>query len=185
MNRREIGSLAIKIAGIYAIVKSFPMMQQFGAFIGNYKQIQESIFEKQDYSILGITIGIATPIFLLIAFGAYLILSSNTLASRMYPIEGETEEGISSHGIQKVAFSIIGLIFVIHATPQLVTNLVYIFTSPAMDSPIVHDRMLRDRIINSTGYGTQIVLGVALFVGGGKLSSLWYKLKNTRPLKET
>jgi hypothetical protein len=180
MSRSEIGSLSLKLMGIFCMVQSFPLFQQAYFLYGSYR-----FFGESDNSPTFVMIGALVPIGLLIALGVILFAFSNQLSDRFmtsHPTNSD-DSTTRSYSLQAIAFSLLGVFFVAKAIPsitQLSINYSYLGTS---DSPYVTEKMLNSAWAKGAKLAIQLIIGIALFFGSNGLSRLWLKLQTTRPLK--
>ncbi len=96
-------------------------------------------------------------------------------------ISDDDTQAVSTHNIQELAFSVVGIILLVIAIPKLFQISSYIYTS-------------KNTLIGSFMAGTMIyaivlivqcILGIGLFLGGKGLATFWHFLQRTRAMDDT
>lgn len=169
MTKREVGSLAFKLAGIYAIVQAIPQMHAVTFYlsgIGADTQAQSWLFP----------VMAAAPLALMAALGCLLLAYSNRLSARMF---GEAAEdvsfGASGKELQAIAFSVVGVCFLVSALPRLLHILMY--QHRGLFNAEVRRQISLSAWASLVGTSAQMAIGIALFFGSKGLSKLWHKLR--------
>jgi len=160
MTKQETGSLAFKLAGVYAIIKAAPV-------IGYAVQLTASMLkyagEDGGLSAAEAAVRIGTsalPCVLLLGLGAALIVSSRRLASLMFGDDEAAFRSISGRDAQAIAFSVVGLVLTMRAL------------NPEYRAPI--QGTLWTNLVRMV---LQLGVGIALFFGARGLSNLWHGLR--------
>jgi hypothetical protein len=162
MTKKEIVSLSLKLAGIYCILMAL-----------TYSSIAMiSIFSYRGQSFL-VTLFSLMPFILFLASGIYLIFSTKIDAKLIPSIDQESKpSSLSSHEIQSLAFSIIGVFVLVNAIPDFIQIIITV-TSGINVSYLSH----------IVAVLIKLALGIYLFLGSKGLSGLWHKLQSTRSMK--
>lgn len=160
MNKQEIASLACKILGIYMVLQGINVMVNI---IPVYLFTPRQGFSNN----LLVTI---IPFAFLIIFGVLLWPLSNKLADMM--VKGEPnfreESGIKASDIQRVSFSVLGLLLLGNSIPKLVSALVTLYTMRGMTNSTV-------RLFGQLGLAgtiTQFIFGLGIFLGSRGLVNM-------------
>jgi len=172
INKREIGSLAMKLAGIYAIIQMVTLASTSGLFLRmNYLSSHDRILSWCSYWFILLLIG---------AFGFFLIRWSTALSKGIFPEESDTPQ-ISSptfHDVQLLAFSLIGVFLIVTTIPRILTyvlSLVSHLVSIGFDIRGV--KYWHYQWPECAGTVIKMLIGIWLFLGGRGLSNLWNKMR--------
>ena len=184
MTKQEVGSLAFKLMGVYALVRAAEHLITAVMWVGSIASLA-AMEEDFQAGASEVWTGLLTalPFVILLALGLYLLARSNKLSARMFPdADGDVAVTASTRDVQAIAFSIVGVLLFASALPQLAkigVNLYYHWKFPEMKPDIV-----RGTWISLLTMCAKITLGVALFFGGRSLSNLWFRMRNFRqPLR--
>ncbi len=169
MTKREIASLACKILAVYTLLKIPQYIPGlyfllFGIFVEELRYESTVPFFWQLSTTL-------VPTLLYLVVGILLWCRSNALAGKMVSDE-QTEEGqsrISGQAVSAIAFSIVGLVVLVHAIPRITSVLSYLAFQPAAE---FEGRWTANVIAELTALGVQVILGAVLLMGGRTLSRL-------------
>jgi len=152
VSKQEIASLACKILGVYMIIQGINVMV-------NVIPVNSFTSQQEFSNNLLVTI---IPFVFLIIFRVLLWPLSNKLADIM--VKGESnfrdESGIKVSDIQRVSFSVLGLLLLGNSIPKLVSVLVSFYTMRGMINSTV-------RLIGQLGVaGTiaQFIIGLGIFL---------------------
>jgi hypothetical protein len=177
MNARHTASLALKLIGIFILVKYLgylPMV--LGAF-----NLISSTGPSRLTSLVGVAISAGTPL-LYLAVSVAIILKSDAIARRLVPDDqAAISTTVDAETIQVLAFCAIGLVTLINAIPKLaqVTTNYFIL------------RHMAEQKISYTLYGSfiataiQVIIGVVLFLQADGLVGLWKKLREAKGIQDS
>ena len=184
MNKREIGSLAFKLAGIYALILATSLIHSIFYVIGLF-QGTSPYSEPTIYARVALAIGLPLPFLLLVALGVFLIVKSDKLSGRMF---GESIERMepspSGREIQAIAFSVLGIFMFALALPKGMQVIINIFYK--LDDPSLRKQIRIGTWATAAGMTAQMILGIFLFFGGRALSRFWHNLRTARqPLPDS
>ena len=177
MTKREIASLACKILAVYALLQLPQYVQGIyfllsGIFTGELWG--EDIHRTQ--SLFWNLSTVFVPTVLYLVAGILLWRSSDALAGRMVsddqPPEGQST--ISGQAVSVIAFSIVGLVVLVHAIPRITSVLSYLAFQPTME---FESRWTANVISELIALGVQVILGAVLLVGGRALSQLVMRIR--------
>lgn len=165
MSKQDIGSLAVKILGIYMIIQGINV---FSNLITIY------ILTPQQESI-NYLIGIF-PFLFLIIFGALLWLLSETITVVMIKGQSHIQEdpGLKASDIQRISFSVLGLSLLGNSIPRLVSLVESVYPIRG-NIPV--------KVFRSLGVGglvTQFILGIGFFLGSHILVKFLDGIRNAR-----
>ncbi len=183
MTQNQIASLSLKVLGIYSIIESIPLLRELSqVFAWRSSQIE---MENGTFNANLLLIGIITSVGLLALIGSCLIIFSKFFAKRMIHEEEEinAHTELSAKNIQAVAFSIVGLVMIVIAIPHLVQLAANLQALKSAGSGSVRKDISIGTWAFSISVAVQFIIGVLLFWGGKGLSSIWYAIQKTRPMK--
>ncbi len=178
MTKREIASLACKILAVYALLQLPQYVQGIyfllsGIFAGELWG--EDIHRIQ--SLFWDLSTVFVPTVLYLVAGILLWRRSNALASRMVsddqPPEGQPT--ISGQAVSAIAFSVVGLVVLVHAIPRIASILSYLISHKTM--PEFEGRWTANVIAELTALGVQVILGAVLLMTSRGLSRLVMKIR--------
>jgi hypothetical protein len=180
MTKREIASLAIKLMGVFILLKSIvyiPMSYSgvFYAFQGHTKPgLLNTLF------MIMMSTGIAL---IPVAFSIFIILFSNKAAEWLIKEDAPLEQPhtpVSKGEIMSIAISCLGLYFIIAAVPQVISGLLNGFsvinrqTATWFTGPYRLMNVCRQMIAPAVQMG----LGVWLFLGSKGIIKIWKKFRS-------
>lgn len=155
-----IGELALRLAGVWLIdlalkgVWSVVFQLEYSSARGNSSTLWNAIANSAVHGILGVV----------------LLVAGGRLASRMF--SSSAPQRSLSFELQAVAFSVLGLVLFVRALPAVLSGFTVsgewlddgdvITLAEPVPWPAIAASLLR------------LVLGIALFVGGGLLSRAWH-----------
>jgi hypothetical protein len=179
MTKREVASLALKLLGIYAFILAISSFHSMMISLAIGAQYTGTTSHDSTFFLLAAGSGI--PLLLLIFLGWYLIAASERLSKGLFPQEvGEDKiSALSSEDAQTIAFSVVGLLLLTKAVPNLFRVMLRI--SSALQYKTLSATVIKTGIIQSSVVVVvQLALGLYLFLGSKGLSGLWHKLQRTR-----
>jgi len=164
MRGKDVGVIALRILGLYAIVNS---LAQLSGPLSALGWISDKDAEFPEWP--GVLVSSILPFAVLLAAGLFLILKADRVArwlklDRISPA-GDQPPALDSTVLQAVAFSVVGVVLVSQAIPQSFTTL-SAFSIEAMRTGRTLGRLL--------GNLAKLVLGMCLFFGGGVLARFWH-----------
>ncbi|MGD0169767.1 MAG: hypothetical protein ABSE54_08595 [Smithella sp.] len=181
MTQVQVGSLSLKLIGIYSIIEAIPILKSLseafsfrGTDIGTNGPLDISLF----------LIGVMITFCLLILMGVCLITFSKVLAKKM-AVENEIKDSfteLSAKNIQSIAFSVVGLVIVVIAIPHLVQLAANLQAYKNLGSELPKQSISIGTWAYSIGLAVQLIIGILLFFGGRGLSNIWHFFQKTRPM---
>ncbi len=187
MNNIQIASLAFKLAGIFSVIQSIPMLRNINEVIALKNSPLFETTSGQAHPANYLLIGIITSISLLILLGIILLVFSNFFARKMFAASTTSstpETELTSKNIQSVAFSIVGVILVVVAIPKLVQVGANIQALANAGDQVPTKSISAGTWAYSIGLAAQMLVGILLFFGANGLSSLWFLLQKARPMSK-
>lgn len=179
MTKREIASLAIKLMGVFILLKSIAYVAMaLGGFFSVMRSDHMSILLTLLYFVM-IVISVMVPL----VFSILVIKFSDKAAARL--IQDDQAMDISNVSINKddvmlVVISCIGLYFIIAAAPVLINAL--LINSVMMNGrggiPYVGPSGMLHILRNLVVPVVQIGLGIWLFAGSKGIVKLWKKIRS-------
>ena len=176
MTKREIASLAIKLMGVFILLKSIAYMPMaYSGIIYAARSHDNSGLLDMAFLVMMSTGMAVIPLgwsILVVVFSdkaaAWLIKEDNSIEN--------TSGSITKDDVMMIAVSCIGLYFIIAAAPMLVRDAVYM--RGQMGSPFIGPSGLMKFFRNLIAPGVQIAAGVWLFVGSKGIVNLWKKIRS-------
>ncbi|MBI4681094.1 MAG: hypothetical protein HY753_07840 [Nitrospirae bacterium] len=183
MIRIQIASLSLKLIGIFSIIQAIPILKELSAAFA-FKKSNLFISEAAPPTFNYLLLGILTSIILLLILGTCLIIFSDKLAEKIMKGNSETLlTDISARDIQLIAFSVVGVVLIVLAIPQIVQLGVNIQVLKQAGDDLPIKNVLASTWAHAIGLTIQTIIGLLLFFGSRGLSSLWYSFQSTRPMK--
>lgn len=166
VSKQEIASLACKILGFYMIIQGINVMANVIPIYmtapqqGFSNNLMETIF----------------PFLFLIIFGVLLWPLSGKLAVIMVKGEPHFHEdpGVKASDIQRVSFSVLGLLLLGNSIPKLVSEAVDFYTMRGIPNSTA-------RIFSTQGVAgsiTQFIIGLGIFLGSRGLVNFLNAIRN-------
>ncbi|AFL99724.1 hypothetical protein Desde_1297 [Desulfitobacterium dehalogenans ATCC 51507] len=154
MNQREIASIGCKLIGIFFIVQGSRLLSLNVPVAANMIA---------DYSMVNIFYSLIT-----ILFGVLLWYFSDKLAKVLVKKRNQNEViGLGASDLQRIGFSVLGLYFIGHSLPELVTKLASLHTaSYGLPEPTGL------RVLFLGGPTTELLIGIGIFLGSQGLVNL-------------
>jgi len=180
MTKQEVGSLAFKLLGVYALVRAAEHLRTLVMWVHSIATLvgMEEGFQAGASEVWA-SLFVVLPFAALVALGVFLLARSSRLSTRMFPdADGDVAVTASIRDVQAIAFSVVGVLLFALALPQLAqigVNLYYHWKFPEMNL-----KLLRGNWITLLTMCAKIILGTALFFGGRSLSNLWFRMRNFR-----
>jgi len=179
LNNRDVASLFLKLAGIYALIESLPMMQGIMGLAAGFRQFTES-----SEGIVPLVATALIPFALLVCLGISLIVLSNKLAPWVLP--DRPQEHHDSHlairDVQAVAFSVAGVVVFISALPKLASLIARLVELRLPEFSDAAERLWQDIWPTTAALVCQILLGLGLFLQAKGLVAVWERLHAKRPM---
>ena len=185
MTSTQIASLSLKLMGIFSIIQSVPFLKSLSEYF-IYKDMNVFQPENSPPNYQFLLIGILSTIGLLLLLGTCLIIYSESLAKRITKDnEGKKiSTDLTAKDMQAVAFSVIGIVMIVIAIPQLVKIATNIQALKMAGDEYPGKSVTAGTWAYAIGLSVQVVIGLLLFFGSRGLSSLWYFFQKTRPLRD-
>ncbi|MHB8127293.1 MAG: hypothetical protein ACYDEJ_17055 [Desulfitobacteriaceae bacterium] len=170
MNKHEIASLACKILGVYMIIQG----------INVFVNVVTSAFMMPDQSASIMLVNIFCPFIFLIIFGIILWFLSGKLSAFMVNRESYSKEesGIKVIDIQRIAFSVVGLLFIGASLPKLISSLMSFI---AMKEMIDNNLRLLPGLLGDIA---QLIIGLGIFLGSQGLINILEHIRSSGLSKE-
>lgn len=170
VSKQEIASLACKLLGIYLII------QGINVFVNVF---YVDIMSPQQFLLNTIT-SLIVNFGVLILMGVLILLLSDKLSVIIVKKETDFQEdsGLKASDIQRVSFSIIGLLWLGNSIPKLVSVLVSYYGLSNISDASVRSSA---RLFGSLGAGgviAQLVLGLWLFLGSQGIVNFLNGIRN-------
>lgn len=169
MTKQELSQIALKILGIYALLES---IQQLSGVFSVFAIPGDAPLVKS-FMVLSIIV----PFLILLCAGIYLILRSERITSKFFPIGSINNINLKGSQIQAIAFSIIGAILVVTTIPKLSQLGVNIYSLMSRADELGSKYQLeRDTLGFGINLLCRFILGVLLFICGDSISNLWRRV---------
>lgn len=179
MTKREIASLAVKLMGVFILLKSIgylPMTYSgvFYAFQGHHVDLLQSLF-----MIMMSTVMALIPL----AFSILIIVLSDKVAAWLIKDDTAAEatgSSITKGDVMAIAVSCIGLYFIVSAAPGLVTALMNNAARmrQQMGISFVDPSGTMNLLRSLIAPAVQLGLGIWLFVGSKGIVKIWRKIRS-------
>ena len=183
MTKREITSLVIKLMGVFILLKSIAYVPM--AYSGMFYAMQshDNAGLLRTAFLLMMSTGMAV---IPLVFSVLVIVLSDKAATWLIKKDDNVETtggSITKDDVMVIAFSCIGLFFIVAAMPMFVQALMnFTVLHRRAGSPFVGPSDLMNIFRNLIAPGVQVAIGLWLFVGSEGLVKLWKKI---RRYKET
>ena len=166
MSRREVTSLGIRLIGLYSLMQYLPGILHLFAMSSLWTS-------NETYSWVSVIEPIGSVVVYVLFFGLcfVMIFKPGVLAALLCRddvtiVSGET---YSLYDIQRLAFSIIGLLLIVKALPQAASLLVQYQFLKAQFQDMTNPSI----ILNLVSWVTQLLIGLFLFFRPQSLVNLW------------
>lgn len=176
MTKRGLVSLIIKMAGIILLVHSIPSLLQFGRSLPSLADIG---YPLSFYYLIASVLS-----FIVFASLMYVVIRfSDSLSDRLiaedqllFPLAN-----LTSSDIQALAFSWIGLLFLLWGFSGIISNLVYLMRlKAAMGPEEVKMANVNGLVANTVSNASEMILGACLFLYPKGISRLWHSIQGMR-----
>ncbi|MBN1899812.1 hypothetical protein JW926_00635 [Candidatus Sumerlaeota bacterium] len=175
MNRDEIVTLSLKLAGIFCLVL---LIFYSSIFLGNLLSL---IKAKSIEGILSAIFVIVIPFIIFASITYLLLFKTDLLSKKIFPSAIKSEpRSISSKEIQALAFSIMGVWILSSAIPdifQIISSRMLVKAYP--ESAAAHQMTLTS-ISHVVSLIVRLLIGLYLFLGSKGLVNLWHKIQSSR-----
>jgi hypothetical protein len=169
MTKQELSQIALKILGIYALLESIQLLSGvFSVFAipGDAPLIKSFV-----------VLSIIVPFLILLWAGIYLILRSEKITSKYFPVGSIGNISLKGSQIQAIAFSIIGAVLIVTTIPKL-SQLGFNIYSLMSRADELGTKFQLER--DTLGFGINLlckfILGVLLFISGDSIANLWRRI---------
>ena len=177
MTKREIASLAIKLMGVFILLKGIAYVPSVFSVMFSVTRSEGLLFAISIVLISIFMAGIPLVWSLLIIFlsdkvAAWLIKEDNSIEN--------TSSSISKGDVMVIAVSCIGLYFIVASVPQLIHALMNnaAYMSRHIGRSFVDPAGLTSFFRNLIAPVVQIAIGVWLFAGSKGIVKLWKKIRS-------
>ena len=168
MSKYQVGSLAYKLAGLFAVVQSTSMLPWLSSVLqASATQVYSHL------AILSMLFLCSVPILALMTGGIFLIKKSDALAAKSFQAEEIPEDKYSQNNSLLLPLAVLGAILISFGVSSLAAdsaNLFYVRMYAASLPPIAPSQALA-RIIGSA---VQLLVGAYLFIGGRSVARFWH-----------
>jgi len=178
MTNRQLATLAVKLLGVYCV------MQLVGTIPGilAWARVDEPLVGLDAASTWTLQVGFAVTVAAHAVLAILLIWRSGWFVRLVAPdgaqaaVPGEGKD--DARAFQGVLFSVVGLLLIAFALPELVSTL---FSRLALRDPATAppDRWFTTSLVR---VGVELALGVALFLSGGGLARFWQRVNEMKRL---
>ncbi len=177
MTKREIASLAIKLMGVFILLKSIAYVPMaFWATLSTMPSEAEWLFR-----IFMVMMSVAAAGIPLV-WSLLIIFLSDKVASWLIKDDNSIENAsttISKGDVMVIAISCIGLYFIVAAAPMFIRVLMNIsIFHRHTESPFVGSSTVFNIGKQLIAPAVQIALGVWLFVGSKGIAKFWKKIRS-------
>jgi len=165
MRTKDIGILALKLVGVYAVVKSLSHLSMLLSGLA----VVEGVALEWDWR--NVFLSGVLPVAILAAAGLVLILRAGAIAKCLKfdvgTTDGDETTGHDSAKLQAIAFSVAGLVVVGLTFPGLLSSAWVLVSRPTVWNHSAWGRLF--------GEVLQLAFGLWLFFGGGALARFWHR----------
>lgn len=181
MTKHELAAFVLKLLGIYAIIRSLPLLYYLAVVLGTLGyENNETPGQLWMYAAMSI------PSALTAIAGIILLACSQSLARVIVKKDGAATLSTSLGGeeIQSIGFSIVAVFVLLSAMPQLVqfiTNLWYIVSRAEPER--ARPQFIRSAWQSGLSVVVQCGLASVLFFRARGLANLWRRIQIARYVK--
>ena len=178
MTKREIASLAIKLMGVFILLKSIAYVPMaFWATLSTMPSEAEWLFRIS--MVMMSVVAAVIPL----AWSLLIIFFSDKAAAWLIKKDNSIENAsttISKDDVMVMAVSCIGLYFIVASVPQLIHALMNnaAYMSRHIGRSFVDPAGLMSFFRNLIAPAVQIAIGVWLFAGSKGIVKLWKKIRS-------
>jgi hypothetical protein len=116
MTKREVGSLAYKLAGIYVLIQAMLDLSSLGLLFSSDFEHSLSSTDLNWWTVIGLS---TAPVVLLCALGAVLIRYSETFAKLSFPEPAAVASaGVAAGDLQAAALAVVGIAMIASVVPD-------------------------------------------------------------------
>lgn len=174
MTRHELASFALKLLGIYALIKSLPLIQLLGGALGALASAQG-----RDMSGFWPIVGMFIPMVLMAVVGMLLIAFSKDLAPRLV---GEDKplgiaSTLSGQDVQAIGFSVVAVLIFLDAIPRFVQGIASWQTLSQLPSGSISRQVIWGIWQTFVSSGIQLILAAVLFLWPRGIANLWHRIQ--------
>jgi uncharacterized membrane protein len=134
---------------------------------------------------LSTVLSVLAPAFVFIAIGIFLFDRTERLAMLITPPPAEEQLSMQydMQYLQSILFSVVGVFIFATSIPKFFQTISGLITFNQNDYPTnpVTPKIVRDTWFALTGGVVQLIIGIALFFRGKKLSSWWHRMREWNP----
>lgn len=167
MSNRELASLAIRLLGVYCLVRALASVADLTLLLAI----------AEETSIVPLLAGIG-KVLILAVMGVTMIWKSPWFARRMMRANEEARPDAEPRQLQAVLFSVIGVVLIVWAVPRI-TSITWTVASSGSE-----DKLSAYWNPDLVALVVQLVLGVALFVGSGGLARIWRRINQMNQMPQ-
>jgi len=169
MTKQELSQITLKVLGIYALLES---VQMISGLINVFAFSEDMHLER--YAMI---LSVVVPFLLLLWASLFLILRTEKITVKYFPIGYIENLGLKGNQIQAIAFSVIGVVLIVTTIPKLSQLGMNIYALMNRASELGAELKLeRDTIGFGLNLLVRLILGVLLFISGESLSNLWRRI---------
>lgn len=176
MSKREITSLGIRLIGIYSLMQHLPGILHLFAMTSLWTS-------NETYSWVSAMEPIGSVAIYILFFGLcfLMILKPGALAGLLChdDVTIVSTESFSLYDIQRLAFSIIGLLLIVKALPQAASLLVHYQFMKTQFQDMSNPSIMP----NLASWAAQLMIGLFLFFRPQSLVNLWTRNQGGRNLQ--
>ncbi|MGD8501753.1 MAG: hypothetical protein PVJ86_13960 [Phycisphaerales bacterium] len=178
MTKRELAAFILKLLGIYALIRSLPLLQYLGTLLGLRAYESEEILRRA-----WMYVSLSIPFALTAVAGVVLLACSRGLAAVVVKQDGNAKLSTSLRGedVQAIGFSVVAVFVFLSAMPQLarfITSLSYIAYVGLRDVPERGMwRFTSEAWQSGLSVAVQCALAGVLFFRARGLANLWRRIQ--------
>ena len=164
MTKREVATLALRLSGLYALLQMVMKLDMIPFYVSMTMQGFQSGSGMPGLLVVVIEL---IPLWLLGCVGCLLMTFAGGFARRLFPDmgDGDANTPVSARHIQAIAFSVVGVVLLVLALPQLARTVTILVCK--------HDRVRWSVLVAP---GVRLCVGLVLFFGGAGLAAIWHRL---------
>ena len=185
MTARELCTVALRVLGVYFIVRGAVSVNNAIAFLF---AVIVALFEStpdidRSASVsMMILISSAFPFVVLVAAGLLLLFRAHRITSAWPEGRDGTSSpvaGVTSREAQSIAFAVVGVFAIVTAVPGLCSAVGQVWYWTHSDSGFPEHRAswARSSLLTLIGHSAQLLVGVVLFFGARQLARWWHALR--------
>jgi hypothetical protein len=182
MNNIKLGSVAIKLLGVYAIIQSLPLIQYL------VFPIQSSIMGSDDTPrqlLYYVTCSI--PFLLSLLLGIILIICSERVAHIIFRYEEyiPSINGMPEKEFQAICFSAVAVLVFLNSLPKLCMLIMNIWQirQLRMQGVVDSNRYSINAWESGISFLVQFTIAIILFFGSRGLANFWHRIQAAKYVK--